>query len=286
MPAPLVTVIIPSYNHARYIESCIHSVLNQTYPAIELIVLDDGSSDGSPAIIERLAAQHSFYFEAQTNMGLARTLNKGIALSHGKYICTLGSDDIFMLDKIKKQMLFMEAHPEIAVCGGNQIVIDSDGLIVNQRQKFECFRTMDFDDLFLQRQPGIPASSAMIRRDVIEREGAYDPAIPLEDMYLWYKLTARGHRIAGLNDVLIYYRKHATNTYRNLRHMCDSMLKTYAAYDQHPAYEQVRMRYLSSLFLTAAKRDRAFARELLRQIPLRRYNRKILRGLLHLLKPR
>ncbi len=286
MPAPLVTVIIPSYNHARYIESCIHSVLNQTYPAIELIVLDDGSSDGSPAIIERLAAQHSFYFEAQTNMGLARTLNKGISLSRGKYICTLGSDDIFLLDKTEKQVPLLEARPDIAVCGGNQLVIDSDGILANKRQKFPAYRELDFDDIFLDRKPGIAASSAMIRRDTLEREGGYDPEIRLEDMYLWFKLTAGGHRIAGLNDVLIYYRKHATNNYKNLRFMRDNMLKTYAAYTAHPAYARVVNDYLNSIFLGASKTDRQLALETLRLIEPRYYSSKIPRGLLNLLKPR
>jgi alpha-1,3-rhamnosyltransferase len=286
MSAPLVTVIIPSYNHARYIESCVQSVLAQTWPHIELIVLDDGSTDDSPTILQHLAKQHRFYFESQANMGLARTLNKGIALSHGKYICTLGSDDIFMLDKTAKQVALLEARPDIAVCGGNQLVIDSDGILVNKRQKFPPYRELDFDDVFLDRKPGIAASSAMMRRDVLEREGAYDPEIRLEDMYLWFKLTARGHRIAGLNDVLIYYRKHATNSYKNLRYMRDNMLKTYAPYANHPAYARVVNTYLNSIFLGASKTDRALALETLRQIPLRHYSSKIPRGLLNMLKPR
>lgn len=286
MSAPLVTIIVPSYNHARYIEACIRSVLAQTYEPIELIVLDDGSTDDSPRILASLAHRHGFHFEAQPNMGLARTLNKGIALSRGKYICTVGSDDILMLDKTEKQVALLENRPDIAVCGGNQLVIDSAGVLVDKRQKFPPYRELDFDDIFLDRKPGIAASSAMIRREVLEKEGGYDPEIRLEDMYMWFKLTARGHRIAGLNDVLIYYRKHATNSYKNLRFMRDSMLKTYAPYASHPAYARVVNQYLNSIFLGASKADRKLAWETLRQIDPRHYGSKIPRGLLHLLKPR
>lgn len=282
---PLVSIIIPSYNHAPYIEDCVRSVLAQTYAAIELIVLDDGSTDGSVALLQGLASRHNFYFEAQSNQGLARTLNKGIALSHGKYICTVGSDDILMLDKTEKQVRLLETKPDIAVCGGNQLVIDSDGVIVNKRQKFPLYRELDFDDIFLDRKPGIAASSAMIRRDVLEKEGGYDPEIRLEDMYMWFKLTARGHRIAGLNDVLIYYRKHASNNYKNLRFMRDNMLKTYAAYSDHPSYAQTVNAYLNSIFLGASKTDRSLALETLSMIPARFYSSKIPRGLLNLLKP-
>lgn len=286
MESPLVTVIVPSYNHVTYVELAIQSVLRQTYPNIELIVIDDGSTDGSGELLSGLAKRHGFRLEIQANKGLSRTLNKGISLARGKYICPFGSDDLMLLDRIEKQVNFMECNPEIAVCGGNQLLIDSAGTILERRQVFRPYTELDFDAMFVRRELVIPASSAMIRKSVLDKEGGYDSAIKLEDIYLWLKLASRGYRIACLNDVLIYYRKHATNSYKNVEYMLDSMLKIYADYRDHPSYQQVVTRYLISAFLRAAKYDKALARNILRRIPLREYNQKIMRGLLFMLSPR
>ncbi|MFT3929023.1 MAG: glycosyltransferase [Spongiibacteraceae bacterium] len=284
MPNPLVTIIIPSYNHAAYIQKTVESVVRQTYKPIELIVIDDGSTDGSQTLLAGLAAEYGFCFESQANQGLSRTLNKGIALAQGKYICTVGSDDILLLDKTERQVAFMESNPTVAVCGGNQLIIDSDGIIVNKRQRFEPYREFSFDDLFLGRKALIAASSAMFRADVLAEQGGYDPDIPLEDMYMWLKLSSRGCRIVGLNDVLIYYRKHASNSYKNAKYMMDSMEKTYAAYARHPQYSRVINDYRRSMFLRAAKYDRQAAVAILRKLPLRFFNLKVMRGLFYCLR--
>lgn len=283
MTAPLVTYVIPSYNHARYIRQTIQSVLQQTYPNIELIVIDDGSSDESPQIIAELAREHGFIFERQQNQGLSRTLNRAIAMARGKYFCTLGSDDIALHDKTEKQVRLMEQREDIGVCGGNALTIDSDGMIV-AKQKIHPYRELTFDDVF-QFKPGIAASSAMIRMDALRKLGGYDPAIRLEDMYMWFKLTAANYRMAGLNDVLIYYRKHATNTYKNHGFMYDNMMQTFAPYAQHPLYADVVRDYRNSMLIAIAKQgDAKKAASILRQIPLRRWNGKTLRGAAYLLR--
>lgn len=281
---PLVTVVVSCYNHEAYVRACIESILRQDYPRIELIVVDDGSSDRSAEVIAELAAVHGFDFRAQANQGLAATLNAAIARATGKYVCPMGSDDIMLPDKTSKQVDLMESEPDIAVCGGNALVIDGCGQIVDRRQSFPPRREISFEQLFTNSAPGIVAPTAMIRRDVFLREGGYDPAIPLEDMYLWLKLTHRGYRMVGMNDVLIYYRKHASNTYKNVAHMSDSLRKTYRQYADHPAYPQVINRYLNSAFLNACKTgDGSLALELLRQISPRYYSWKIPRGLARLL---
>lgn len=282
---PLVSVICACYNHAPYIEACLDSVLQQAYAPIELIVIDDGSSDGSVEKIRTLQQRHGFYFEAQANQGLAATLNKAIALSHGKYIAQIGSDDLFTHDKIEKQVRFMESRPDIAVCGGNMLVIDEHG-VVQDKQKSFPYRELDFEDLFAQRKAGIPASSSMIRRSVLDQEGAYAPDIRLEDMYLWFKLLSRGHRMAGLPDTVLYYRKHGNNTYRNYRFMYDNMMATYAPYKDHPLYDAVVNRYrLSSVLALAKHGDKPLARAILKEIPWRYCSGKLLRGYFHAYKP-
>jgi alpha-1,3-rhamnosyltransferase len=290
MNTPKVSVLVSAYKHERYVEACVRSVLAQTYDNIELIVLDDGSPDGTAAVLQRLHDQAGvdgkpFTFIAKKNSGLSDTLNQALALATGKYICQFGSDDIMLPDKTAKQVAFMEANPDVAVCGGNALNIDSNGAIINKRQKFPPQREISFENLFANTGPGIVASTCMIRKDVLDREGGWNPAIPLEDMYLWFKLTSRGYRMVGLNDVLMYYRKHASNSYKNVRYMYESMMKTIADYREHPLYEQVALDLQRGYFLTAAKHDKTLAREILRQIPFSAYNKKVWRGLLHFLKP-
>ena len=292
MSEPLVSVLISAYKHERYVEACVRSVLAQTYPHVELIVLDDGSPDGTAAVLQRLhdeavLAGKPFTFRTKHNSGLSDTLNQALALAKGKYICQFGSDDIMLPEKTAKQVAFMEAHPDVAVCGGNAINIDSQGNVLPTRQKNPPQREISFENLFANTGDGIVASTCMIRKTVLDQEGGWNPAIPLEDMYMWFKLTSRGYRMVGLGEPLMQYRKHPSNSYKNVRYMYESMKKTIADYQQHVLYPEVLLNLQRGSFLTAAKQgDKTLAREILREIPLAQFNKKVWRGLLHLLKPR
>lgn len=277
----LVTVIIASYNHGPYIEQSILSVLNQTYPYIELLVVDDGSTDDSVERIERLQAQHGFDFRVQRNKGLTHTLNEAIARAKGTLIAPFGSDDIMMPDRIAIQVQYMADKPEVGICAGNIELIDSQGeLFPEARQRREVpFRRLDFEDMFLERKPYPPAPTLLIRREALQKVGGFDPDIRLEDLLIELKVTHAGYFIDGLSVVMARYRKHASNSYKNHRFMIDNILRTYAKFKDHPAYEQVKFKALNSMFLKVANRDRKLARELLAQIPLRAYTRKTWRGL-------
>ncbi len=277
----LVTVIIASYDHGPYIEQSILSVLNQTYPHIELLVVDDGSTDDSVERIERLQAQHGFDFRVQRNKGLTHTLNEAIARAKGTLIAPFGSDDIMMPDRIAIQVQYMADKPEVGICAGNIELIDSQGeLFPEARQRREVpFRRLDFEDMFLERKPYPPAPTLLIRREALEKVGGFDPDIRLEDLLIELKVTHAGYFIDGLSVVMARYRKHASNSYKNHRFMIDNILRTYAKFKDHPAYEQVKFKALNSMFLKVANRDRKLARELLAQIPLRAYTRKTWRGL-------
>ena len=281
---PLVSVIISCYNHQDYIQQCIESVVRQTYSNIELIVFDDGSSDSSPEILKALSARHGFFLQTQKNIGLSPTLNKALERAKGKYINQLGSDDILMLDKIEKQVDFLEQHEDIALVGGNILCIDGNGVICKQ-QKFTAYREVDFESIFLNLKSGPPPATSMIRADVLHKIGGYNPENNLEDLYIWLKVTHSGHKIAVLNDILVYYRKHGTNATRNYRFMTESILDIYAEYKDHPQYDRARNRVVISRFLKISKKDRKYAWELLKQVNPACYNLKVLRGFIRLLLP-
>ncbi|APO80694.1 MULTISPECIES: glycosyltransferase family 2 protein [Pseudomonas] len=279
---PLVTVIIASYNHARYIEASIASVINQTYKNIELLVIDDGSKDDSPAVLKRLQEQYGFDLRFQANQGLARTLNDAIARAKGNLIVPFGSDDIMLPHRIATQVEYMNGKPEVGICSANIETIDQDGKVMGareQRNRNLPFRRLDFDDLFLDRKPGPMAATLMLRREALEKVGGFNADIRLEDVYIELSIARAGYFIDVLGEVLAQYRDHPTNTFKNGRFMVDNVLRTFAVFSDHPQYEQVCMNFRNSMVLKYANRDKALSREVLSEIPLRYWNKKTLRGM-------
>lgn len=279
---PLVTVIIASYNHARYIEQSVNSVLSQTYSNIELLVIDDGSKDKSPAILKSLQQEHGFDLRLQANNGLARTLNEAIERARGELIVPFGSDDIMFSHRIAMQVEYMKGKPEVGICSANIETIDQDGRVMGareQRNRNLPFRRLDFDDLFLDRKPGPMAATLMLRREALEKVGCFNADIRLEDVYIELAIARAGYFIDVLGEVLAQYRDHPSNTFKNGRFMVENVLKTYAEFREHPEYERVCMNFRNSMVLKYANRDKELAREILAEIPVKFWNKKTLRGL-------
>jgi alpha-1,3-rhamnosyltransferase len=276
---PLVSIIISSYNHAAYIESCINSVLAQTYPNIELLVVDDGSSDGSVDILRRLQAQHGFDFRVQANQGLARTLNDLIARARGNLIAPLGSDDEILPERIAKQVTHLQGKPEVGLCASNMQFIDGNGAVVEKRFRQRELRRLNFENMFLGDIAGPPAPTLLFRREALEQVGGFDPSIRLEDLLVELKITHAGWFIDVLPDVLARYRVHESNTYKNRRFMVENVLKTYAQFAEHPAYDEVCARFRNSMLMKCASNDAQLFKELLRDMPLKYWNGKTLRAL-------
>src|SRR5947207_7126779 len=115
MPAsPLVSIVIPSYNHARYLEAAIESVLAQDYAQVELIVIDDGTTDGSAALLEKYRGR--FRFEIQQNQGQAATVNRGWRLSRGELLGYLSADDALLPRAVSASVACLDRNPAAAIC--------------------------------------------------------------------------------------------------------------------------------------------------------------------------
>ena len=278
----LVTVIIASFNHAPYIEQSILSVIEQTYPNVELLVIDDGSTDDSVERIMALQSVHGFDFRSQKNQGLTRTLNEAIARAKGTFIASFGSDDIMLKDRLQRQMDYMADKPDVGMCAGNIELMHADGTPYPKTAAADepSFRRMDFEDVFLERKPYIPAPTMLIRREVLNKVGGFDPSIRLEDLYIQLKITHAGYYIDALGGApLARYRKHQTNSYKNIRFMTESVLQIYQDYADHPAYEQAKFKFINSMLVKASRRDRILAGELIAQLPLRGWNRRTVASL-------
>ena len=212
----LVSVIIPSYNHIDYVEEAVLSAVNQTYENIELIVLDDGSTDGSVELLKHLAEQYGFSLVVKANEGLSATLNRGIDLSNGRYICVCASDDILVLDKIEKQVAFMEENHQYIMAYGQKINFYSNG--TKRPIKNSCYRSgYIFKDLLLFNF-FIPPVSVIYRKEVFDAVGGFDTDLAVEDMDMFLRIASK-FEIGFQDDYFYYYRVHDANTIGNVAKM-------------------------------------------------------------------
>ncbi len=250
MREPLVTVVIPSYNHEKYIKDAVLSVVNQkNYNNIELIVIDDGSSDNSPAILERLSKKYKFRYISRENRGLCKTLNEALNISSGEYFSICASDDMFVEDKIAKQVRFLEDNPNYAVCYGDIIIIDDLGDI-KERVKIKNAKSgWIFKELILG-EIGIPAPSTMIRRDILIELGGYSEDVSIEDWDMWLRASQK-YEIGYLNSYLAYYRNHENNSYKQSYKMFQAqknILKKWESYAEYNSILKIwQLRWFKSL---------------------------------------
>ncbi|MCL6272209.1 glycosyltransferase [Sansalvadorimonas sp. 2012CJ34-2] len=280
--SPLVSVVITCYNHVNYIADAVNSVLSQTYKNLELIVVDDGSTDGSSEVLDQLSQQAGFTVIHQKNAGVSAAMNKGLSLCSGEYIATLDSDDMFLADKLQKQVTYLENHKDVAICGGGMLIVDEDGTI-SAPKRFPPERMLDFEDVFCEKQDIIPSSSALVRREVFDKVGGYSSDVRIQDLYFWLKVTAAGYQISALHDVLIYYRKHESNSSKNYEAVYRDTLVIYSLFEDSPFFQGVVDRFRKSMFVKFSSVNKKMALEVLNKIPCAKWDLKIFKGLGRLL---
>ena len=212
MSKPLVSVVIPCYNHEDFVQASIQSVINQTYENIELIIIDDGSKDGSFAKIEemtKLCEQRfvNFEFRSRPNKGLSATLNEAIEWCQGEYYSGIASDDVILSHKLKVQVEFLNSHHNVlAVFGGVQHIDENDKIIATSLSKSRYY---DFKRIIMHKFD-LPAVTQLIRLQALKETGGYDSSIILEDWYMWLKLTKHGS-IYYMSEIFALYRQHDNN---------------------------------------------------------------------------
>ncbi|MCP4711182.1 MAG: glycosyltransferase family 2 protein, partial [Planctomycetes bacterium] len=130
----LISVIIPTFNRANYIEEAVNSVLSQTYDAIELIIIDDGSTDNTRQLLSEYGDELRYY--RQDNQGIAAARNRGVTHATGDYLAFLDSDDIWMKDKLQRQMAVLEQIPQISVVYGHAEQFISPELDEETKRRF------------------------------------------------------------------------------------------------------------------------------------------------------
>jgi glycosyltransferase involved in cell wall biosynthesis len=179
-------VIIPTFNRAVLVREAIASVLAQNYAPLEVIVVDDGSQDETPAVVRDCGPQITYI--QQPHAGVSAARNRGVAASHGELIAFLDSDDLWQPQKVTAQVALFSQQPQVQACYTDEIWI-RHGVRVNPRQIHAKYAGW----IFLQSLPRciISPSSIMLRRTLWERLGGFDESLPAcEDYDLWLRLTA------------------------------------------------------------------------------------------------
>lgn len=231
---PAASVILPVFNAEKYIDTAIESVLDQGNENFELLLLNDGSTDGSSARLEYFAARDErCKIYSWPNRGLIETLNAGIRLASAEILIRMDADDICLPDRFAKQIAFMEDHAECVALGSCVMLIDPEGCPLG---KFETKLDHEgIDSAHLAGKGGsIAHPSVVMRKDAILRVGGYRADYPhAEDIDLFLRLAEVG-QLANLDEVLLEYRQHPSSIgYRHARIQQESARRAViAAYDR------------------------------------------------------
>ena len=214
---PLVSVVMPVYNGERFLAEAIDSILTQTFSDFELIIVDDGSTDCSPEIIQIYAERDDRVRSVQLdeNRGNASARNRGTALSSGKYIAAMDCDDISSPDRLQNQLDFLVSHPDIGGVGVGAAMVNKD---LTPRFTYTLPTCHPF--ILLSMMVGGSAllyASIMVRRECIAEAGGYDPKFGIaEDFELFLRLVwEKGIRYANLPALLYLYRRHESSLTQN-----------------------------------------------------------------------
>lgn len=240
LASPLVSVIMPAYNARPFIAESIQSVLGQNYQNIELIVVDDGSNDGTPELAEQFGSRVNVL--RQKNAGPAAARNRGMAAARGKFLAFLDADDVWLPGKVTLQVQYLETHPDVGVVFGTFVrwyarpdgsfsgpppPVNMDSLFnLVPEQSGWIYKALLFDNV-------IHIITAMIRREVIEKVGWLDESLATGEDYDFWLRVSQQFRSDKLARTLAYYRMHAasiTQVPRKENNEYKVLLKTVAAY--------------------------------------------------------
>jgi len=220
---PSVSVVVPSYNHAQFVASCLHSIIRQTQPPEKLLVIDDGSKDDSVRVIESVLKECAFPSElvARENRGLSATLNQGLELTRGDYFAYLGSDDVWLDDFLAARTKLLRNRPTAVLAYGNSYLIDEQNKVVDCTADWAHYKDGDVREMLLQvTAPMSP--TVLYKRESLERHG-WNEGERLEDYELYLKLSLDGE-FAFDPQALSAWRVHETNTSWDQEMMLDEQL--------------------------------------------------------------
>lgn len=222
---PLVSIVAVNYNNGKYVLETLNSIAAQTYPNIELIVVDDCSTDDSVQKIEKWLADYQKPFKfikCPRNQGVCATFNKGYRAAAGKYISSTATDDLILPEKIQNQVFLFETLSEdVGMIYGDAYLINDDseklyGTLIQRFRKFDHVPSGDIFDALVEGN-FIPPMAVMIKSAVLKTVGYYDEQLPYEDFDMWLRIAKR-YKIVFQKEITAVYRKRKnslTNSFKS-----------------------------------------------------------------------
>ncbi|MDB6048980.1 MAG: MigA [Pseudomonas sp.] len=278
---PLVSIVAPCYNAEKYLEEALSSIFAQDYANVEVIIVDDGSTDNSYSMLQALQNTYDFQLYSQLNQGVSAALNHGLKYAQGEYVSTPDLDDIMLPESIRIRADYLGKHPEVGCVGALVVYMDSEGNDV-KTQKLQHIQRLGFDEI-LSNAIVVGAPVSLYRMDALRAAGFYEPSIKVQDFQMTLKIADQGYQIHVLPVSVTRYRRHPNNLSRRYKILLDADMKAISPYRSHPGYEKGRTVILNKALKYAVVTDKKDAWRLLRSIPLRRYNKTTFRRLKRLL---
>ncbi|MCO8120565.1 glycosyltransferase [Stieleria sp. TO1_6] len=207
---PSVSVVMSVHNGQDYLDAAVQSVLSQTYRDFEFLIIDDGSSDRSPAILREFSSRDNrVRVISQANTGLTRALNRGIESARGRFVARMDADDLCEPSRFAEQTQFLDDNPSCVAVGCQLSLIDPDGDFLAYRNAPQTHD--DIVSRLLNGIGAIPHPSAMIRRETLCAVGGYREEFQFaQDLDLWLRLSEQGS-LANLDKPLLRYRLHCSS---------------------------------------------------------------------------
>ncbi|AHG42363.1 glycosyl transferase [Pseudomonas syringae CC1557] len=274
-PKPLVSILAPCYNAERFLEAAIHSIFAQDYENFEVIIIDDGSTDNSIAMLESLQERYPFQLYRQANQGVSAALNHGLRYAKGTYLATPDLDDIMLPSSVRIRAEYLDQHPELGCVGALVSYMDCDG---NQTkcQSRDYIERLTFDDV-LRGAVVVGAPVALYRMQAMREANGYDPEIKVQDFQATLRITSLGYEIHVLPEVVTRYRRHPDNLSRKYKILLEADLKSIEPYRNHREYQRGRTVLINKALKYAAVADKRYAWNLLLSIPFKYVDRTTLR---------
>lgn len=235
--SPLVSVIIPAYKAAPYIEETIRGVLSQTHQNWELIIVDDGSPDDQSAVIEPLAqADARISYLHQKNSGVSVARNNGFAHSKGAFVAFLDADDTWLPSNLSKKLERFAQEPELGLVHSDLAIMDGASRLTGETKSGKEGHILR--DLLAWNGTCIPTpSSILVKREVVERVGGFDPALSNAADQEFFFRVAHAYPVGRVPQVTWHYRVHHNNMHSNIALMERDALLAYQRAEEHGLFE-------------------------------------------------
>lgn len=229
---PEVSVIIPTHNRGDFLAESIQSVLQQTFTDIELLVVDDGSIDQPLSVVARFDGDVRFRYLHQENRGDAAARNTGVKNTSGRYLAFLDSDDLWLPDKLRRQVAVLREHSEISVVHSAIVLqwMDEQLQEVSRRTvRRPAFQEKTlYEELLYENVITGSASSVIVRRRSLDQVGLFDEALSRRsDRDLWRRLAER-HGFYYLDEPLVCIRKHGANRSNDVQMVAENSIRYFA----------------------------------------------------------